>query len=79
MRPIYQALGCVLLGILLISMGLSPRILERLGDAVGEFVETWWPWFSKPRDLRIGFRQSRWLIVLGAAYIVAAAAAYYSQ
>jgi hypothetical protein len=73
-----EALGCVLLGILLISMGLSPRLLERVGDAVGEFASTWWPWFSKPRDLRIRFRQSRWLIVLGAAYIVAAAAAYFS-
>jgi hypothetical protein len=79
MRPIYEALGRVLLGILLISMGFAPRLIERLGDAVGEFAETWWPWFSKPRDFRVEFRQSRWLIVLGAAYIVAAAAAFYSR
>ena len=79
----FEALGCMLLGILLITMGLSPRLLQRFGDAVGDFASTWWPWLSKPRtaasDPRIDFRQSRWLVVVGAAYIVATAAAFFSQ
>jgi hypothetical protein len=79
MRAIFEALDCVLLGILLITMGLSPRLLERVGDALGDLAAAWLPWFSKPQDLRIEFRQSRWLIVLGAAYIVAAAAAFFSR
>jgi hypothetical protein len=79
MRTNLEAMGCLVLGILLITMGLSPRLLERFGDAVGEFAATWWPWFVKPRDLRIEFRQSRWLIVVGAAYIVATAAAFFAK
>jgi hypothetical protein len=77
-NPLFQALGCVLLGILLITAGLSPRILERVADALGELA-TWSPLFSKPRELCIGFPQSRWLVVLGAAYIVAPAAAFFGR
>jgi hypothetical protein len=79
MNPFFEALGAVFVGILLITLGLVPRFLERVADALGELAATWTPWFSKPTDLRIGFRQSRWLIVLGALYIVAAAAAYFSR
>jgi hypothetical protein len=79
MNPLFEALGAALVGILLITFGLVPRFLERVADALGELAATWTPWFSKPEDLRIQFRQSRWLIVLGAAYIVAAASAYLSR
>ena len=77
MTPLFEALGSVLVGILLITIGLLPRVLERVADALGDLAALWMPWFSKPRDLRIPFRQSRWLAVLGAAYIVAAATAFY--
>ena len=79
MNPLFEALGCGLLGILLITAGLVPRLLERAADAIGELAAMWSPLFSKPRELRIGFRQSRWLIVVGAAYIVAAAAAFFAR
>jgi hypothetical protein len=79
MTPLFEALGSALVGILLITFGLVPRFLERVADALGELAALWVPWFSKPKDLRIGFRQSRWLVILGAAYIVAAAAAFYSK
>jgi hypothetical protein len=79
MRTILELGGCVLLGIVLMTMGLSPRLLKRFGEAVGELAATCWPWFPKPKDLRIEFAQSRWLIVVGAAYIVATAAAYFSR
>jgi hypothetical protein len=79
MNPLFQALGAALVGILLITFGLVPRFLERVADALGNLAAMWVPWFSKPDDLRIQFRQSRWLIILGAAYIVAAAAAYVSR
>jgi hypothetical protein len=79
MNPLFEALGCGLLGILLITAGLVPRLLERAADAIGELAAMWSPLFSKPRELRIGFRQSRWLIVAGAAYIVAAAAAFFAR
>jgi hypothetical protein len=78
-NPLFQALGCVLLGILLITAGLSPRILERVAEALGELAAMASPRFSKPRELRIGFRQSRWLVVVGAAYIVATAAAFFAR
>jgi hypothetical protein len=79
MTPLFEALGSVLVGILLITIGLLPRVLERVADALGDLAALWMPWISKPRDMRIQFRQSRWLIVLGAAYIVAAATAFYSR
>jgi hypothetical protein len=79
MTPLFEALGSALVGILLITFGLVPRFLERVADALGELAALWVPWFSKPRDLRIAFRQSRWLVVVGAAYIVAAAAAFYAK
>jgi hypothetical protein len=79
MHPLFQVLGRVLLGILLISIGLAPRILERVGDATGELAAMWTPLYSKPREVRIGFRQSRWLMVLGAAYMTAAAAAFFAR
>jgi hypothetical protein len=60
-------------------MGLAPRLLERVAAVIGNIAALWTPWFSKPRDLRVEFRQSRWLIVVGAAYIVAAAAAFYRR
>jgi hypothetical protein len=79
MTPLFEALGAVLVGIVLITAGLVPRVLERAADALGDLAAFCVPMFSKPRDLRIEFRQSRWLIVLGAVYIVAAAAAYFSR
>jgi hypothetical protein len=78
MNPLFEALGCVLLGILLITAGLAPRLLERAAEAIGELAANWSPLFSKPKDLHIGFRQSRWLVVVGAAYIVATAAAFFA-
>jgi hypothetical protein len=79
MHPFFEALSCLLLGILLITAGLAPRLLERVADVLGELAAMGSPLYLKPKEVHIGFRQSRWLVVVGAAYILATAAAFFAR
>jgi hypothetical protein len=79
MINVHQFINGLLVGSAMIALGLFPRLLQMLTEAVIVFTHLAIFGFTIPRTSITAYQQRRWFAAIGAALIILTFAAYFTH